>query len=195
MNLFDVFNALTTYGKIAVLIISGAVFIVIYLMLKIMKDSRKLRVSDKEFTVDTDTSFIRSEETKIKESPKLIDKEFEEEKRKIETFRETPKINGTYVQSVKGKREIKKITKKSKEKVMKFSGVCNFCGRKIGGPIQSKSSRILSVDPERVETSVWVVPETLDLPFICTYCSGTFCQDHRLPEQHNCKGLKTMEKR
>jgi len=26
------------------------------------------------------------------------------------------------------------------------------------------------------------------LPFICNYCGGTFCGDHRLPEAHQCKG-------
>ena len=26
------------------------------------------------------------------------------------------------------------------------------------------------------------------LPFICNYCGGAFCPDHRLPEAHQCKG-------
>jgi Zn-dependent protease len=26
------------------------------------------------------------------------------------------------------------------------------------------------------------------LPFVCNYCGGTFCSDHRLPEAHNCTG-------
>lgn len=28
------------------------------------------------------------------------------------------------------------------------------------------------------------------LPFICKYCGGKFCVEHRLPENHNCPGLK-----
>lgn len=28
------------------------------------------------------------------------------------------------------------------------------------------------------------------LPFVCKYCGGKFCADHRLPESHNCPGLK-----
>jgi len=28
------------------------------------------------------------------------------------------------------------------------------------------------------------------LPFVCKYCGGTFCEEHRLPENHNCIGLK-----
>ena len=24
------------------------------------------------------------------------------------------------------------------------------------------------------------------LPFKCKYCGGTFCKDHRLPENHDC---------
>ena len=26
------------------------------------------------------------------------------------------------------------------------------------------------------------------LPFVCNYCGGAFCTDHRLPEAHQCKG-------
>jgi len=26
------------------------------------------------------------------------------------------------------------------------------------------------------------------LPFVCNYCGGAFCGDHRLPEAHQCKG-------
>lgn len=26
------------------------------------------------------------------------------------------------------------------------------------------------------------------LPFVCNYCGGTFCADHRLPERHACTG-------
>ncbi len=27
------------------------------------------------------------------------------------------------------------------------------------------------------------------LPYKCSYCGGTFCSDHRLPEKHECEGL------
>ena len=27
------------------------------------------------------------------------------------------------------------------------------------------------------------------LPFRCKYCGGVFCDEHRLPESHNCDGL------
>jgi len=27
------------------------------------------------------------------------------------------------------------------------------------------------------------------LPYKCTYCGGTFCSEHRLPEKHQCEGL------
>ncbi|NOY11214.1 MAG: rhomboid family intramembrane serine protease [Archaeoglobi archaeon] len=27
------------------------------------------------------------------------------------------------------------------------------------------------------------------LPYRCSYCGGTFCADHRLPEKHGCEGL------
>jgi Zn-dependent protease len=32
------------------------------------------------------------------------------------------------------------------------------------------------------------------LPFICNYCGGTFCSDHRLPEAHMCKGDLTQRR-
>ncbi len=38
-------------------------------------------------------------------------------------------------------------------------GICYFCGKEV------------------------------ELPFRCPYCNLTFCDDHRLPEQHNCVGL------
>ena len=32
-----------------------------------------------------------------------------------------------------------------------------------------------------------------DLPYRCTYCGGTFCGDHRLPENHGCPGLEDWD--
>jgi len=32
------------------------------------------------------------------------------------------------------------------------------------------------------------------LPFICNYCGGVFCSDHRLPEAHQCKGDLTQKR-
>jgi hypothetical protein len=29
-----------------------------------------------------------------------------------------------------------------------------------------------------------------ELPYKCKFCSGTFCSDHRLPENHECLGLE-----
>jgi hypothetical protein len=26
------------------------------------------------------------------------------------------------------------------------------------------------------------------MPFECNFCGGSFCEEHRLPENHNCKG-------
>lgn len=28
------------------------------------------------------------------------------------------------------------------------------------------------------------------LPFRCSYCDGVFCSEHRLPEKHDCPGLR-----
>jgi Zn-dependent protease len=32
------------------------------------------------------------------------------------------------------------------------------------------------------------------LPFVCNYCGGAFCADHRLPETHQCKGDLTQRR-
>jgi Zn-dependent protease len=32
------------------------------------------------------------------------------------------------------------------------------------------------------------------LPFVCNYCGGAFCPDHRLPEAHQCKGDLTQKR-
>ncbi len=32
------------------------------------------------------------------------------------------------------------------------------------------------------------------LPFVCNYCGGVFCADHRLPEAHRCKGDLTQKR-
>lgn len=28
----------------------------------------------------------------------------------------------------------------------------------------------------------------------CSYCDGTYCPDHRLPEKHDCQGVKGLDK-
>ncbi len=33
------------------------------------------------------------------------------------------------------------------------------------------------------------------LPFKCKYCGGTYCGHHRLPENHNCSGLRVLRQR
>ena len=33
------------------------------------------------------------------------------------------------------------------------------------------------------------------MPFVCKFCGGTFCYNHRLPESHNCPGLLKLKER
>ncbi len=40
----------------------------------------------------------------------------------------------------------------------------------------------------------WVCGKELDLPFVCKYCGGVFCVEHRLPEKHNCEKLSELRK-
>lgn len=37
--------------------------------------------------------------------------------------------------------------------------------------------------------------ETVDIPFRCKFCGGTFCSAHRLPESHECEGLGEYKRR
>ncbi|NYZ78937.1 hypothetical protein H0N99_02210 [Candidatus Micrarchaeota archaeon] len=32
-----------------------------------------------------------------------------------------------------------------------------------------------------------------ELPYKCKFCGGTFCSDHRLPENHECLGLEKFK--
>ena len=36
--------------------------------------------------------------------------------------------------------------------------------------------------------------QDIQLPFICPYCSGRYCSEHRLPENHHCQKLPTEPK-
>ncbi len=31
------------------------------------------------------------------------------------------------------------------------------------------------------------------MPYRCRYCGGTYCPDHRLPENHQCPGLTNLK--
>ena len=33
------------------------------------------------------------------------------------------------------------------------------------------------------------------MPFVCKFCGGSFCYNHRLPESHNCLGLAKLKER
>lgn len=46
---------------------------------------------------------------------------------------------------------------------------------------------MLSVERHR---TCQVCGATEPLPFICSYCGGVFCSTHRLPENHQCPGLR-----
>lgn len=37
-----------------------------------------------------------------------------------------------------------------------------------------------------------IVKDTIAMPFICRRCGGSFCADHRLPEQHDCISLTSI---
>jgi len=156
-----------------------------------------------EFVRDTDTSFIRGkriEEKSHVEKAKILKSKLES--KKDDSLQEEPfhpddlkDSEGVPEPKILAVPESWRISEKPKEESekeidrMPFSGICDFCGRKIGGPIKSKRVKIKPYDPERIESVRSYRTETLDLPFICSRCGKTFCQEHRLPEQHNCPNL------
>ncbi len=36
-------------------------------------------------------------------------------------------------------------------------------------------------------------PFSESMPFRCKYCEKMFCSEHRLPENHDCEGLKSLK--
>ncbi|MAG47507.1 hypothetical protein CL617_02795 [archaeon] len=55
-----------------------------------------------------------------------------------------------------------KIERKKKRKRRKFDGNCNFCKKIIKKPLVNS--------------------------FHCKYCNQWYCENHKNPETHNCKG-------
>lgn len=37
--------------------------------------------------------------------------------------------------------------------------------------------------------------DNVSLPFKCKFCSNKFCEEHRLPENHDCPGLKAYKEK
>lgn len=36
----------------------------------------------------------------------------------------------------------------------------------------------------------FVINTPITMAYTCKYCEGSFCEEHRLPENHNCIGLE-----
>ena len=137
------------------------------------------------FVKETDTYFVKEES---KKSEPVFERKSEPNKLEetVKRWRE---------ESEKSKELKASKIPKSKGKTMKFSGICAFCGSKIGGEVVSKKGTLLQFDPERLETVKYLPVKTLDLPFECSWCGKLFCQDHRLPEQHDCERLDKKTRR
>jgi len=57
-----------------------------------------------------------------------------------------------------------KVVHKRKKKTAPITGVCADCGKKVV------------------------------MPYKCKFCGNVFCDDHRLPENHKCEGVKTLRR-
>jgi len=69
---------------------------------------------------------------------------------------------------------------------------CDFCGRNIE---KIRRTKRIFVKADLLSSRL-IEGGGYDLPFICKYCNGIFCSDHRLPENHDCPNLpKTWSER
>ena len=57
---------------------------------------------------------------------------------------------------------------------------CDYCKNEIA-PVEVRKSTGGNFD---------VMKDTIAMPFKCRRCGGSFCAKHRLPENHDCVGLK-----
>ena len=57
---------------------------------------------------------------------------------------------------------------------------CDYCKNEITPAKVSKSTG----------GNFDVTKDTIAMPFKCKRCGGHFCAKHRLPENHDCPGLK-----
>lgn len=57
---------------------------------------------------------------------------------------------------------------------------CDYCKNEIT-PAKVRKSTGGNFDVKK---------DTVAMPFKCKRCGGYFCANHRLPENHNCPGLK-----
>jgi len=57
---------------------------------------------------------------------------------------------------------------------------CDYCKNEIA-PAKVRKSTSGNFD---------IMKDTIALPFKCRRCGGSFCAKHRLPENHDCAGLK-----
>lgn len=68
---------------------------------------------------------------------------------------------------------------------------CKFCGRSFGSEIG------LNIHLSREHGSKMCYycgkPIGKDLPFFCKFCGGKFCEEHRLPEDHECERVEEIE--
>lgn len=61
--------------------------------------------------------------------------------------------------------------------------ICDFCHEDFAIPEYSTLDNSTDV-PKIMRRS-----KEYYIPYICSYCGGWFCENHRLPEHHDCRGL------
>lgn len=57
------------------------------------------------------------------------------------------------------------------------------------GRVYDKATLLVIIIQELVMAICRECGEFVGLPFICGYCGGSYCTQHRIPESHNCPGL------
>lgn len=57
--------------------------------------------------------------------------------------------------------------------------------------LDRKSEKYFSRKPKNTKSQACFYCKTIELlPYVCKYCGYSYCSNHRLPERHNCPGIK-----
>jgi len=79
--------------------------------------------------------------------------------------------------------------------------ICERIARRLSAKIDALI-RGIELPPEQVILSTaditsglcsYCFEKLIDIPYRCHRCGGIYCEEHRLPERHNCPGGKGSE--
>lgn len=61
-------------------------------------------------------------------------------------------------------------------------------------PLITKATNARGRKPAPVKGACALCEKQVTMPFKCKFCGGLYCDEHRLPESHNCSGLGRLRR-